>query len=67
MKKMIRPIVLSLLLNFFLTLSLLGQNAGLRAIGPNDIYRMSTVSNPKISPEGQWVLDRKSTRLNSSH
>ena len=56
MKIMIRPIVLSLLLNFFLTLSLLGQNAGLRAIGPNDIYRMSTVSNPKISPEGQWVL-----------
>ena len=56
MKKMIRPIVLSLLLNFFLTLSLLGQNAGLRPIGPNDIYRMSTVSNPKISPEGQWVL-----------
>ena len=56
MKKMIRPIVLSLLLNFFLTLSLFGQNVGLRAIGPNDIYRMSTVSNPKISPEGQWVL-----------
>ena len=56
MKKMIRPIVLSLLLNFFLTLSLLGQNAGQRPIGPNDIYRMSTVSNPKISPEGQWVL-----------
>ena len=56
MKKRKRPIVLSLLLNFFLTLSLLGQNAGLRPIGPNDIYRMSTVSNPKISPEGQWVL-----------
>ena len=56
MKKMIRPIVLSLLLNFFLTLSLFGQNAGLRPIGPNDIYRMSNVSNPKISPEGQWVL-----------
>ena len=56
MKIMIRPIVLSLLLNFFLTLSLFGQNVGLRAIGPNDIYRMSTVSNPKISPEGQWVL-----------
>lgn len=53
---MIRPIALSLLLNFFLSLSLFGQNAGLRAIGPNDIYRMSTVSNPKISPEGQWVL-----------
>ena len=53
---MVRPIVLSLLLNFFLTLSLFGQNAGLRPIGPNDIYRMSTVSNPKISPEGQWVL-----------
>jgi dipeptidyl aminopeptidase/acylaminoacyl peptidase len=56
MKIMIRPIALSLLLNFFLSLSLFGQNAGLRAIGPNDIYRMSTVSNPKISPEGQWVL-----------
>ena len=56
MKKRKRPIVLSLLLNFFLTLSLLGQNAGQRPIGPNDIYRMSTVSNPKISPEGQWVL-----------
>ena len=56
MKKRKRPIVLSLLLNFFLTLSLFGQNVGLRAIGPNDIYRMSTVSNPKISPEGQWVL-----------
>lgn len=53
---MIRPIALSLLLNFFLSLSLFGQNAGLRPIGPNDIYRMSTVSNPKISPEGQWVL-----------
>lgn len=32
------------------------QNTGLRNIGPNDIYRMSTISSPKISPEGNWVL-----------
>jgi dipeptidyl aminopeptidase/acylaminoacyl peptidase len=32
------------------------QNTSLQNIGPNDIYRMSTISSPKISPEGNWVL-----------
>ena len=32
------------------------QNTALRHIGPNDIYRLSTISSPKISPEGNWVL-----------
>ena len=45
----------------------------LRNLTPLDIYRMSSISNPKISPEGNWVLysvskidsakDRSSSKL----
>lgn len=56
MRKVIQIAGLSFLLNTVLVFSADAQNTGLRNIGPNDIYRMSTISNPKISPEGNWVL-----------
>lgn len=27
-----------------------------RWIGPNDVYRVNSISSPKISPEGNWIL-----------
>ncbi len=56
MKTLIRIASLSFLMNILIVLSAGAQNAGLRPMGPHDIYRMSTISSPKISPEGQWVL-----------
>jgi len=56
MRKIIRIASLSFLLSTVLVFSATAQNTSLRNIGPNDIYRMSTISNPKISPEGNWVL-----------
>ena len=53
---MIRIAGLSFLLNTVLVFSATAQNTSLQNIGPNDIYRLSTISNPKISPEGNWVL-----------
>ena len=32
-----------------------------RKLNPNDVYRYQTLSNPKISPEGKWVLYSVST------
>jgi len=32
------------------------QAPALRAIQPNDLYRLQTISNPKISPDGNWIL-----------
>jgi len=56
MRKMIRIAGLGFLLNTVLVFYATAQNTSLRNIGPNDIYRLSTISNPKISPEGNWVL-----------
>ena len=53
---MIRIASLGFLLSTVLVFSATAQNTSLRNIGPNDIYRMSNISNPKISPEGNWVL-----------
>jgi dipeptidyl aminopeptidase/acylaminoacyl peptidase len=41
----------------FLLIALLsfGQEAQKRKLQPGDIYKMKTVSNPVVSPEGQWV------------
>ena len=32
-----------------------------RWIRPNDVYRLNTISGPKISPEGNWILYTHST------
>jgi dipeptidyl aminopeptidase/acylaminoacyl peptidase len=32
------------------------QPTGKRPIRPEDVYRLKSVSNPKISPDGNWVL-----------
>lgn len=56
MRKIIQIAGLSFLLNTVFVFMATAQNTGLRNIGPNDIYRMSTISSPKISPEGNWVL-----------
>ena len=32
-----------------------------RWIRPNDVYRLNTISGPKISPEGNWILYAHST------
>ena len=56
MRKMKRIAGLSFLLSTVLVFLATAQNTSLRNIGPNDIYRLSTISNPKISPEGNWVL-----------
>ncbi len=53
---MIKIAGLSFLLNTALVFFATAQNTSLQNIGPNDIYRMSTISSPKISPEGNWVL-----------
>ena len=56
MKKIVSLLVVTL---FFITPLLVraqAQNATLRNIAPQDIFRMSSISNPKISPEGNWVL-----------
>jgi len=61
MKKIFRFAGLSLVINTMLIFMATAQNTDLRNIGPNDIYRMSTISSPKISPEGNWVLYSVST------
>jgi dipeptidyl aminopeptidase/acylaminoacyl peptidase len=61
MKKIFRFAGLSLVFSTMLCFVARAQNTGLRNIGPNDIYRMSTISSPKISPEGNWVLYSVST------
>jgi dipeptidyl aminopeptidase/acylaminoacyl peptidase len=39
-----------------LFLQSIAQTQVKRAIRPEDVYRMQTISNPKISPDGRWVL-----------
>ena len=38
----------------------LSQTTPQRLIRPDDVYRMTTVSNPKISPDGKWVIYQQS-------
>ena len=57
MKIKLYPIVAILLLpilNF-------AQTSKLRNLQPNDVYRLSNIGSPKISPEGNWVLYNLST------
>ena len=57
MKSKLYPIVAILLLpilNF-------AQTSKLRNLQPNDVYRLSNIGSPKISPEGNWVLYNLST------
>ena len=37
------------------------QTSKLRNLQPNDVYRLSNIGSPKISPEGNWVLYNLST------
>jgi dipeptidyl aminopeptidase/acylaminoacyl peptidase len=32
-----------------------------RKLNPNDVYRLQSISNPKVSPDGKWVLYSVST------
>ncbi len=57
MKSKLYPIAAMLLLpilNF-------AQTTKLRNLQPNDVYHLSSVGSPKISPEGSWVLYNLST------
>ena len=57
MKSKLYPIAAMLLLpilNF-------AQSSKLRNLQPNDVYRLSSIGSPKISPEGNWVLYNLST------
>ena len=38
----------------------LSQPAPKRLIRPEDVFRMTSVSNPKVSPDGRWVLYQQS-------
>ena len=45
-----------LLLTFIICTNAFAQtNAPKRPIAPNDVYRLTTVADPKISPDGNWV------------
>jgi dipeptidyl aminopeptidase/acylaminoacyl peptidase len=38
------------------TISSIAQQNGKRSIRPEDVWRSYSVSSPKISPDGQWIL-----------
>ncbi len=40
----------------FLSSAVFAQPSAKRLIKPEDIYRMNSVSNPKLSPDGSWIL-----------
>jgi len=47
----------SLMLAFVcFTISSIAQQNGKRSIRPEDVWRSYSVSSPKISPDGQWIL-----------
>ena len=47
----------SLMLSFVcFTISSIAQQNGKRSIRPEDVWRSYSVSSPKISPDGQWIL-----------
>ena len=49
------PLSLLLLTCIFCTNAFTQTVAPKRPIGPNDVYRLTTVADPKISPDGNWV------------
>lgn len=46
--------LLLLLFSFYLSISTNAQQK--RPIAPSDYYRLQSVSNPQLSPDGKWVL-----------
>ncbi len=56
MKKLVSSLAAILFFINPLVTSAQAPSKSLRNIGPLDIYRMSSISNPKISPEGNWIL-----------
>lgn len=57
MYKNLHLFIFSCLLPF----ALLAQSPLLRNLQPNDVYRLSNMGAPKISPEGSWILYNLST------
>ena len=49
------PLSLLLLTSIFCTNALAQTPTTKRPIAPNDVYRLTTVADPKISPDGNWV------------
>ncbi len=56
MKKLVSSLAAILFFINPLVTSAQAPSKSLRNIGPLDIYRMSSISNPKISPEGNWIM-----------
>lgn len=54
MKKSVIPVL------FLFTLVAFGQNDKLRNTTPKDIYRLPGIGQPRISPDGDWILYSKS-------
>jgi dipeptidyl aminopeptidase/acylaminoacyl peptidase len=44
------------LLTIMVSSMVLAQTPSNRLIKPEDIYRMNAVSNPKLSPDGNWIM-----------
>lgn len=53
--------LLLLSLCFWASFNLSAQNPAKRALKPSDVYRLKTISDAKISPEGNWVSYTLST------
>lgn len=41
---------------FYIPLAIFGQNVTIRNVAPIDVYRLSTINNPKVAPGGDWIL-----------
>lgn len=52
--------ILALLL-LFVSIFTYAQSITKRLIKPEDIYRLKTISNPRLSPDGKWILYSLST------
>ncbi|MEJ0057107.1 MAG: hypothetical protein WDN75_16490 [Bacteroidota bacterium] len=52
MKKIFIPV---LVLVAFMAEAQTVLQAGKRKIGPGDVYRLQTISDPQVSPEGSWI------------
>ena len=48
--------LVALLLTITVSSMAMAQTSSKRMIRPEDIYRMSSVSNPKLSPDGNWIM-----------
>ena len=49
------PVSLLLLTCIFCTNAFAQTTTTKRPIAPNDVYRLTSVADPKISPDGNWV------------